>query len=82
MLEEIKGILAVPVNALLVILLLPTYLVCRVVNGLAMLAELPNTISFGEIMTTVEFIRSDKTAEHRRQAILGAEFPNSIAVRS
>ncbi len=82
MLEEVKQILVVPINAIVVVLLLPVFLLCRLLNGLTMLAEIPNILSSGELMTAVEFVRSDKIAEHRRQSILGSQFPNSIAVRS
>ena len=80
--DRLKQILALPVNALIVVLLFPVFVVCRLMNVLSMLAEIPNIITSGEVMTTIEFIRSDKMAEHRRQSILGSEFPNSIAVRS
>ena len=82
MLDEIKQLLALPVNAVIVILLLPVIFVCRLISGLSMLAELPSLITSGEVLTAIEFLRSDKIAEHRRQSILGSRFPNSIAVRS
>ena len=82
MLEKMRQILVLPVNAVVIVLLLPVFLACRLINGLTMLAEIPNILSSGEFMTAVEFVRSEKIAEHRRQSILGSKFPNSIAVRS
>lgn len=80
--EKLSQILSLPVNAVLVILLLPVVLICRLINCLSLLTDLPSILSAGELMTTIEFVRSEKSSEERQLNILRSNFPNSIAVRS
>ena len=82
MLSSIVQVLTLPINAVVVVLLLPVLLIGQLLSGLSVLAGVPSLIQSGDLKTAFEFIRSDNMPEERRQSLLATSFPNSIAVRS
>lgn len=75
--EEMKRILRVPLDALLMVLLLPVMLMEYLVDGLTMLASIGSLLQCEDRVTAIKFITAYQSGE-----LLKGKFPNSIAVRS
>lgn len=74
----LSALLSVPLNALIIVLMLPYLLVRRVFNSLAVFVELLLSDHPEGFAKSIELITSQSSPEE----VLRAKFPNSIAVRS
>ena len=72
-----KRILQVPLDALLMILVLPVLLIENVIGGLGMLASIGSLLQCEDKLTALKFITA-----YQSGTLLKTKFPNSIAVRS
>ncbi len=76
---SLQRLVQVPLSAAIVFTLLPFILMEYVMDGLYLLASVPTlNILCDDKRTAFKFI----TSNHATVALLKAEFPNSIAVRS
>ena len=76
-LEIAKRIARVPVNALLILLLLPVLFIEHFIGALTMLASIFSLLQCEDRALALKFITAYKSG-----ALLKDKFPNSIAVRS
>ena len=77
LLEFFKRLLKLPLDALLLVLLLPVLVIEYVIGGLTILASIGSLLQCDDKMSAFKFITAYQTG-----ALLKAKFPNSIAVRS
>ena len=78
MLSTVKRILSLPLNAVLILLLLPLLLSEKLLSGLTVLTEMVLSAGPGDVTKSLEFL----TSQANNNELLRAKFPNSIAVRS
>lgn len=73
----LQDVLLMPVNALVVVMLLPCVVVEHVLDGLSLVASMGCLLQCDDKITALKFITAHSTG-----SLLKAKFPNSIAVRS
>lgn len=78
MLSTVKRVLSLPLNALVILLLLPLLLLEKLLSGLTVLADMIMAAGPGDVAKSLEFLSS----QANNKELLRAKFPNSIAVRS
>lgn len=76
-LQAVKNAARVPLNALLMIVLLPVLVIEHLIGGLTMLASVGSLLQCEDRATAFKFITA-----YQSGALLKTKFPNSIAVRS
>ena len=75
--EAAMKVLAVPVNILITVLLVPMMVIDYLLDGLNFVASIGSFLQCEDKATAFKFITAYKTG-----ALLKTKFPNSIAVRS
>lgn len=75
--ELLQRVIRLPLDALLLVLLLPVLVIEYIIGGLTILASLVSLLQCEDKMSAFKFITAYQTG-----ALLKAKFPNSIAVRS
>lgn len=78
MISTVKKVLSVPLNALLILILLPMVLSEKLIDVLSLLGDVILSARPADFSKSVEFLTSTGTT----QELLRSKFPNSIAVRS
>lgn len=77
--EDLTRALFVPVNAVIIVILLPFLVLKRCVTAMSDLLDgVPSVLDFGDMKNALKFINSSEITE----SVLKTKFPNSIAVRS
>ena len=78
MLSTVKRVLSLPLNAVVIILLLPLLVSEKLISALTVLADMVLSAGPGDVTKSLEFL----TSQANNKELLRAKFPNSIAVRS